>query len=121
MRDILSRREKEEDIFPLIQKNKSALIMREITRLAAKYRVQLFSLKPLNVIEEKNAFYKKAFFEAQASSSFKDLGLFLAALKEAKSIMSIDSLTISADDKEADIVNAKVTFAVWVEKNYGQR
>jgi len=122
LRDILSRRKAQENMMPLIQKKKSSLIIREITELALKHNIRLVSLAPSSVVDGQESFYKKALFTAEASAaSFKDLGLFLAALKEAKSIMNIDSLTISADDKEADIVNAKITFAVWVEKNYGQR
>jgi len=121
LRDILSRRKAQENMMPLIQKKKSSLIIREITELALKHNIRLVSLAPSSVVDGQESFYKKALFTAEASASFKDLGLFLAALKEAKSIMDIDSLIISADDKGADIVNAKITFAVWVEENYGQR
>ncbi|HPN88677.1 MAG TPA: hypothetical protein PLH56_05005 [Candidatus Omnitrophota bacterium] len=122
LRDILSRRKKEDDMMPLLEKKTDSFLMREITRLAVEHNVQFASLEAAGVVETKEDFYKKAFFLAQGTSSFKDLGLFLKALKETKSgLMDVQELVITPEDADSTTLKSKIKIAVLVEKKYGQK
>lgn len=124
LRDVLRHKDAEQNAMPLIEGKTPSLIMRGVTNLALKNNVHLVSLAPSGVVEGKEGFYKKATFTAEASAYFKDLGVFLGAIKDADlGIIDINELSVSpsSDNSDADVVKAKIVFVVYVGKNYDRK
>lgn len=120
LKDILSKRDKSQKGMSLIESKKSASLIKEMTNLAVYHNIQLLSLEASNVVAGKEAFYKKALFTMTATSSLKDLGLFLEGIKAASwALVNIEGLSLTEDQNH--LVKSKIILGVYVGKNYGQR
>jgi len=63
-------------------------------------------------------FYAKKVFSMEASGSFKDLGVFLTALRERpEAVLDVQSIELSSDKKDVSKIHAQLNISVLTTKN----
>jgi hypothetical protein len=117
---ILSPKDTVKTSVQLVSTKDIVLVMDELTKLGKKHGLEIVSLKNAGVSDKKDDFYKGILLEMETYSSFKDLGDFLASVKEMPDwIVDLDNLKIVPDLTDLSQVKASMTLTLFVSKDNG--
>ncbi len=122
LRSLLSARSAGDARQRLFTKESLPLAKDVLARLAKENRVGIVTLRPYGVEKEKKEIYRRMPMGVETVSSFKDLGLFLTAVRNMpEGIIAVESLRVRPQGTSLEQVTAKMTFVLWVAKDNGQK
>ncbi|MBF0522291.1 MAG: hypothetical protein HQL24_04455 [Candidatus Omnitrophica bacterium] len=107
----------------LISPMKVDVLIDTLIKIAGQNNVDLTVLTPPSVVKEtakKKNYYQRIIFDMEARASFKDFGLFLAAVRDTpEGIVDINGLHVGPDDLNSQHIKARITFMLFVDINNG--
>ncbi len=117
-KELLARKNIEGVVAQLIPQDKVSFVMDAIKEKAGKYNVQLMLVRPPFVGAATEDISGRVFFDMQATSSLKDLGAFMTAVRNMpEGLVGIETFRVLPDEASADVVNTKITFILLVAKD----
>ena len=122
VRDLLTSKNVKGIVNQLIAKEKIALVMDAVKRQAGQNNVPLTLLRPPFAARDEGDIFSRVLFDMQATASLKNLGEFLAAVRNMpEGLIDIESLRLLPKEGSSDLITATITFELLVARNYGQK
>ncbi|MBF0618949.1 MAG: type 4a pilus biogenesis protein PilO [Candidatus Omnitrophica bacterium] len=119
-RDLLSAKRGMGVVAQLTPGKEVSRMVDSLKKAGQKNNVEFLVFRPLHGVKEQDAPFNRAFFDAEVSGSFRDVGQFLSAARNMpEGIFNVEAMRVWSDAAGSDRVKAKITFALFVAKNNG--
>jgi hypothetical protein len=117
--DMLGRSTQDKDEAFLVSSRDVVKVMDALTLLGKRHNVEVLALKEDGVFSE-DASWREVLLEIETTSSFKDLGLFLTAVRTTSAWMiDTGTINVATDEDDPARVRSTMMFKLFVGKDNG--
>ncbi|MBF0122347.1 MAG: type 4a pilus biogenesis protein PilO [Candidatus Omnitrophica bacterium] len=121
-RDLLATKKISKIGISLIDQSKIASVLEALKKVAAKNKASLKTLRPPFTAKDEGVFFSKVLFDMRVSASLQNLGNFLTGVRNMpEGLIDVEALHLEPDKANANLVTAKITFVLFVARNYGKK